>query len=90
MRRKKDPDSTCYVCGSPYVDLHHIFEGNWRRDISDKYEFCQVWLCRKHHAAVHNFPNMGLDLELKKMAQESYERMYSRDEFIREFGKSYL
>ena len=90
MRRKKTPDSVCYICGNPYVELHHIFEGTGRRRIADKYDFCQVWLCEDHHREVHAIPNWGLDLELKQMAQRIYEAKYGHTGFLREFTKSYL
>lgn len=36
-------------------------------------------------------PNRGIDLELKQAAQVFYEvNIGTREDFIREFGKSYL
>ena len=60
---------TCIICGSPYVQHHHIFGGTARRRISDRYGFI-VPLCQYHHtgaAGVHR--NRRRDLELKMLAQ---------------------
>ena len=53
----------------------------------------KVWLCGKDH----NLSNEGvhfnkeLDTHLKEFAQEYYEEHYgTREDFRREFGKSYL
>ena len=78
----------CYVCGSPYTEEHHIFYGR-NRQTSDRLGYT-VRLCRKHHNEVHNAPNKGLDLLLKRIGQEEFEKKSSRAEFIRTFGKSYL
>ncbi|ASN70263.1 hypothetical protein 10S9_9 [uncultured Caudovirales phage] len=52
-----------------------------------------MWLCYKHHRtdpdAVHR--NRESDLQLKEMAQTYYEQnIGTRQQFILEFGKSYL
>ena len=82
---------TCIICGSPYVQHHHIFGGTARRRISDRYGFI-VPLCQYHHtgaAGVHR--NRKFDLELKRQAQTYYEEHYgNRNAFINAFGKSWL
>ena len=79
----------CYVCGSPYTEIHHIFMGTGNRAQSEKYGLV-VDLCRKHHEQVHREPNRGLDLELKEQAQEYFEEHYGgRDAFIKTFGRSW-
>jgi len=83
----------CYVCGTTYnLHSHHVLYGTSNRKKSEKYGQ-KVWLCAYHHNmsndGVHF--NKALDLRLKTMAQEYYEEHYgSREEFIREFSKSYL
>ena len=83
----------CFVCGSPYVEEHHCIYGRGLRALSDKYGLV-VPLCAEHHrgqTGVHMQPNKGLDLHLKKLAQEKFEaHIGARNEFIRVFGKSYL
>lgn len=86
-------EKECLVCGTSYnLHDHHIFFGTSNRKQSEKYGL-KVWLCARHHnmssEGVHF--NRHLDLKLKKMAQEYYESHYgTREEFRKEFGKSYL
>lgn len=81
----------CVVCGSPYVQIHHIFFGTSNRKMSDKYGYVAP-LCREHHTGntgVHF--NKFLDLYLKQMAQTHFEaNTGTRNEFRKVFGKSYL
>ena len=83
----------CIVCGSPYVHQHHVFYGNANRRISDKYGYV-VPLCYKHHngdEGVHSHPNEGMDLQLKQAFQARYEEEQgTREQFIKEFGRSWL
>jgi len=80
----------CFVCGNTYqLHSHHIFPGSDRQCAERR--GLKLWLCYQHHSQVHAFPNEGLDKNLKEMAQTYYEQNYgSRDDFRREFRKSYL
>lgn len=79
----------CLVCRSPYVDEHHIFYGIRNRQKSEDMGY-KVYLCRKHHNEVHAHPNHGLDLHLKILGQKHFEKTHTREDFIREFGESYI
>ena len=81
----------CYVCGYPYTEVHHIFSGTANRKLSDKYGFT-VRLCHYHHNGPPDGAhfNRDFDLKLKRLAQSEYEKTRSRDDFIREFGKSWI
>ena len=81
----------CYVCGSPYVQIHHILYGVANRKISDKYGYI-VPLCIDHHTGNNGVHfKKPLDLHLKKKAQKHFEANYgTREAFIKVFGKSYL
>lgn len=83
----------CFVCGSPYVEIHHCIYGKGRRALADKYGLV-VPLCNEHHrgqTGVHMKPNEGLDLHLKKLAQEKFEALYGANKsFLEVFGKNYL
>lgn len=68
------------------------FFGTANRKLSEK-RGLKVWLCGNHHrngpSAVHR--NRQFDLQLKEMAQTYYEQnIGTREQFIVEFGKSYL
>ena len=86
-------EKECLVCKTIYnLHSHHIFYGTSNRKKSEKYGL-KVWLCARHH----NMSNEGvhfnkvLDMKIKKMAQEFFETHYgTREDFRREFGKSYL
>ena len=77
-------DYKCAICGNPNVALHHVFEGRNRKN-STKYGMI-VPLCKKHHDWVHKTNYKGF----KENAQKDFEKKYSREEFIKTFGRSYL
>lgn len=86
-----DSMDNCFVCGSPYTEVHHCIYGNANRKLSDKYGLI-VPLCHEHHrgqTGVHF--NRDFDISLKKLAQEKFEAKFgARNEFIKVFGKSYI
>lgn len=85
-------EKECFVCGTTrQLQLHHIFRGPYRK-MADKLGLT-VFLCLHCHTgsneAVHN--NRELDLHLKRLGQEHYEKVYgSREDFRETFGRSYL
>ena len=85
-------EKQCYVCGTTRcLHDHHIFRGPYRK-MAEKLGL-KVWLCIYHHtgtnAGVHN--NKKLDLHLKRLGQEHYERVYGdREDFREAFGRNYL
>lgn len=88
-----DDMSTCYITHLNVVHVHHIFNGS-RKAASEKRGFL-VPLHPTLHLygpdSVHQNPNKGLDLMLKQKCQRYYEEHYgSREDFIKEFGKSYI
>ena len=82
-------DKECYICGSPYVEDHHIF-GAANRNNSEKYGL-KVWLCHEHHQGKYS-PHFDpvLDRELKQMAQEKFLETHTFDEWMAEFGRNFL
>ena len=95
MGKKKsiivDCMDSCFVCGNPYVEIHHVMYGVANRKLSDKYGLV-VPLCCEHHrgdAGVHF--NRSLDLHLKKLAQAKFDGLYGANTSFREvFGKNYI
>ena len=70
---------------------HHAIPGTANRKLSERYGL-KVYLCRQHHTdgpeAVHNNAvHMRL---VKKKAQEAFEEIHSRKEWMEAFGKNYL
>lgn len=87
-----DYTENCFLCGSTSVEEHHIFFGTANRKLSDRYGLV-VPLCNKHHTGSGECPhrNRTIDLLLKYVGQEAYEKTHgSREDFRRTFGKSYL
>lgn len=73
------------------LERHHVMHGTANRAKAEEWGLW-VWLCHKHHTggteAVHL--NRKMDLELIRMAQRVFERQYSREKWMEEFGKNYL
>ena len=90
--RVQEDLTRCYVCGREPAQIHHVFFGWSNRQNSEKYGYV-VGLCFDHHTGhmgVHT-GNKSLELELKRMCQEDFEKnIGTRDEFRKIFGKSYL
>jgi len=90
-------EKRCFLCGAngadDPLDLHHIF-GAANRKKSTKYGLT-VYLC---HNRCHIFGGMSVhqnaktNMQLKRYGQlkAMQENQWSVDDFIREFGKSYL
>jgi hypothetical protein len=83
----------CYICGTVLsLEKHHIFYGTANRRKSEQYGLT-VLLCPEHHRGtfgVHGACGHELDKRLKMLGQRQFERIYSRDKFMQEFGKNYL
>ena len=79
----------CFLCGRRAEHTHHIFEGHGRRKISDRLKLT-VRLCSECHTRLHDTscPEMQY---LHEVGQETYERKIgTREDFIRDFIRSYL
>lgn len=83
----------CMFTGTSACHRHHIFYGS-RRAISERYGYVvpiASYLHEFNKGSVHDNPNKGLDLTLKQMAQRHFEAHHgTREDFIKEFGKSWL
>ena len=87
---------SCYLCGrngqGDRLEMHHVFNGADKKR-SEKYRFL-VWICgerchRNGREAVHR--NIHVNNMVKRNAQKIYEDQFgTREDFIREFGKSFL
>ena len=81
----------CVVCGNPNVQKHHIFCGTANRKVSDKHGYI-LPLCFEHHTGrngIHR--DREKQMEWMELAQQHYElHKGSREDFIKEFGRSYL
>lgn len=85
----------CYFSGSPYVERHHIFEGQQGYKEKSENRGFVIPLRYDLHPNGASFKatpeNQQIDDKLKRMAQEYYEAHYgSREQFRQEFGRNYL
>lgn len=82
---------SCFVCGSPHTEVHHIIYGTANRKLSDQYGLV-IPLCHEHHrgqTGIHF--NKEFDLAMKELAQRKFEERYgNRESFRTIFGKSFL
>jgi hypothetical protein len=81
----------CYLCGKyGPVERHHVFQGAYRKK-AERYGFV-VNLCH----FCHNEPPTGVHhnkenrIALRQTCQREYEQTHTREDFINEFGRSYL
>lgn len=97
-------EGTCYICSRFYGDYrakthleeHHIFGGPNRKK-SEEYGL-KVYLCKKHHTGDFNGPKEAVhrpdlneySLRLHMIAQAEFEKQYSHEKFMTQFGKNYL
>ena len=95
----------CYLCrieanlkwyngelSDQWLDEHHIFGGTANRKKSEQHGL-KVYLCNQkghHKGAAGPHMNRLVDLSLKGIGQREFEKNHTREEFIKEFGKSWL
>ena len=82
----------CFVCKTTAgLHEHHVFGGTANRKKSEEYGM-KVWLCGYHHNLSNNGVHFDkkLDLEVKRIAQNIFEKEYGSEMFMRVFGKNYL
>lgn len=85
-------EKACYVTSCTQgLDLHHCLHGPNRKK-ADKLGLT-VWLRHDVHMALHDRRGAfrTLDDDLKKVAQKAYEeKIGTREDFLRDFGRNYL
>ncbi len=84
---------TCFLCGNyETVERHHIFQGALRKK-ADKLKLT-VYLCPWCHQydadSVHRSGETRLILHKYGQRKAMIEQGWSKEDFIREFGKNYL
>ena len=80
----------CYICGRPAQHVHHVFYGTANRRLSEKYGL-KVPLCEACHTGPRGVHfNRELDLQLKRMGQATFKRVYPHEDFVEIFGRHYL
>lgn len=84
----------CMFTGSAPVERHHVFYGmgGGMKEKCEKRGFVAPLRPDLHPNGVHAGQSAKMvDTKLKTMCQQYYEEHYgTREDFIKEFGKSYL
>ena len=82
-------EKRCYLTGSKFkLEKHHCMNGAAYRKKAE-HDGLWVWLNADVHRAVHsNRPDWKR--ELKRIAQEAYERTHTREEWMHRYHKNYL
>lgn len=84
-----DSADRCYICGSyQMIQEHHIFGGP-DRNAAEKHGL-KVHLCLFCHNRVHGMHGKELMQELHEIGQREFEKTHTREQFRKEFRKSYL
>lgn len=83
-----DDLETCYLCGRPAVQYHHIFGSYNRQKCTED----GIWIpvCLECHIKIHNERSQQLNYKLKQRGQDAYEQICGHDSFIKRYGKNYL
>lgn len=88
----QDDLSYCYVCGrrAEKLDRHEIFGASSRQ--RSKELGLWVMLCHQscHLGGVHAFPSKYLYLKEKAQRVAMKHYGWTKDDFIRKFGRSYI
>ena len=86
-----DDIDKCIITDSPYVERHHVFGGP-NKALSEKYGYIAPLRYDLHPNGANKGPDAeGIDIWLKQTCQRHYEaNIGTREQFIKEFGKSYL
>lgn len=80
----------CFFCGRAATERHHVFQGAYRKK-SEQFGFV-ILLCHDCHNEPPNGVHQNKERrnQLKRMYQSEYEKSFSREDFIQDFGRSYL
>lgn len=82
----------CYLCGrTDSLERHHVFFGNQYRQLSEK-NGLWVWLCAECHRTGKHSAHLDKDtnLHLKEDGQRAFELTYTRQDFMKVFGRNWL
>lgn len=83
----------CYICRrflgvetTENLQSHHFIHGRGLRELADE-DGLFADLCLIHHKTLHDSPFHPYDKELKAIAQETYLKTHTREEFIKRYGR---
>lgn len=78
---------SCYLCGSPISEEHHLIFGRGMRELSEQYGLV-IQLCRTCHEEMHR--NKVMMAWSKAEGQRRFEAEHGHEEYMKIFGRNYL
>ncbi len=94
----KDKDPSCYLCNILHnIDMeqireeHHVMFGGQHRKKSEHYGL-KVYLCIPHHRTGKEAAHLNKEINelLREIAQIAFEKKYSHEFWMKEFGRNYI
>jgi len=81
----------CYLCGRQFgLERHHVMAGVANRRLAERFGLW-LFLCYSCHTGDAGAQyDKDLNLQLKKEAQEAFEKYYTHEKWMEIFGKNYL
>ena len=91
MKSILQDEKRCYLCGAVVgLERHHIMAGLANRSLSERHGLW-VWLCHNCHTGPSGVQyDREKNFQLKADAQEAFEKVYGRSEWMKLFRKSYI
>lgn len=94
----KKKDQSCYLCNLLHgIDMeqireeHHVMFGGKFKKKAEHYGL-KVYLCVPHHRTGKEAAHLNIDINnlLREIAQIAFEKKYSHELWMQEFGKNYV
>lgn len=83
-------EGICERCGVySNVEIHHIYGGRGRREVSDRYG-AVIALCPKCHRYLHDNPAKMLPWKQVWQQKLMLYNDWTTEDFIRVFGRNYI
>ena len=86
-------NEACFFTETPkeYCVVHHIFNGNPNRKLSEKWGMKIYVVPRWHNFEDYSIHmNEETDLIVKRYGQEIFEAEHGHDKFVKTFGRSWI
>lgn len=88
--KARDKTGVCQICGRRLpTEIHHVFEGNGRRKISDEWD-AVIEVCRSCHHDIEYRPKKYEWLKQKYQREIMVRNGLSMEEWIARIGRNYL
>ena len=85
-----DGEEIDFLSGSPmHCDFHHIMNGPYKKKAEE--DGCWIWLSHEAHMKLHSTAEGAqFQYTLKQKCQIAYERIHTREMWVRRYHRNYL